>query len=180
MKNAIGVSLAGLGLGAILACSGGGGDSGATRLAYADPASGEYRLEAAGGSGTDTLVLALRGPSSVSARGVNFGLRLGAKADFARQEGGDYARPGSALDLGGAPRIFRAALDGGSLRVSMAQKGNAVPARPLGGDIATVQVRLQAGAAKGAVPLEALEAKVLLADGRVEPVQVSVGTLEAQ
>jgi hypothetical protein len=185
MKNALNLSLTALAIAASLACPGSDdGPGGATKLTYTDPAQGDYKLVTVGDAGV-SVTLALRGPSSVRARGVNFGLSLdAAKAAFAPQEGGNFAMPGGALDLdsGGAPRIFRAALDPGSgnLRVSMAQKGNAVPARPLNGDIATVTVRLQAGVQKGAVALSPLEAKVLLENGDVVPVQVQVGTLEAQ
>jgi hypothetical protein len=191
MKNTAKLSLAamtpmavGAILAATLACS--GGDSGpqsAARLAYTNSAAAgqnDYRLEAVGGPG-GTVTLALRGPSSVSARGMNFALRLDeSKARFVAQDGNDYAKPGAVFELGQAPRIFRAALDGATLRVSMAQKGSAVPARPLSGDIATVSIRMQSGAPKGAVALDHVEAKVLLVNGGTEPVQVRVGTLEAQ
>jgi hypothetical protein len=184
MKSALRLSTAALAAGAIMACSGGGGPQpggAAAALAYADPPQGDYRLVAAAGSGTGTVTLALRGPSSVRARGLNFGLSLDQSgARFVAQDGNDYARPGAVFDLGAVPRIFRAALDGGGLRVSMAQKGNAVPAKPLGGDVATVSVRLAPGAQKGPVPLAALPARVLLEDGSGMDVQVSVGTLEAR
>jgi hypothetical protein len=184
MKNALKPSLASLAVGAVMACSGGGDpqpSNNATKLTYTNPASGDYRLEASGGAGTGTMTLALRGPSSVTARGLNFGLSPDtSKAVFVRQDGNDYARPGAVLDLGQPPRIFKAALDGGSLRVSMAQKGDAVPAKPLGGDIATVTVQLQPGAQKGPVSLSPLDAKVLLENGSVQAVQVSVGRLEAE
>jgi hypothetical protein len=188
MKNALKLSLASLAVGtifaAVLACS--GGDSGpghATKLAYANPTSGDYRLEATAGAGTGTgtVTLALRGPSAVTARGLNFGLALDqSKVKFTVQGGNNYAAPGAVFDLGQAPRIFRAALDGGSLRVSMAQKGNAVSAKALNGDIATVSIQLQSDVQKGTVSLSALEAKVLLANGNTETIQVSVGRLEAE
>jgi hypothetical protein len=184
MRNALKISLAYMAVGAIMACSGGGApqpSNNATKLAYTDSASGDYRLEIAGGAGTGTMALALRGPSSVTARGVNFGLSLDqSKARFVAQEGSDFARPGAVFDLGQSPRIFKAALDGGSLRVSMAQKGDAVPAKPLGGDIATVTVQMQPGAQKGPVALSTLDAKVLLENGSVQTVQVQVGKLEAE
>jgi hypothetical protein len=187
MKNPINVSLAGLALGAVLAaslaCPGpkDDGPSDATKLAYTNPTSGDYRLEVTGGAGTNAVTLALHGPSSVMARGMNFGLSLDTvKVRFAEQEGRNFAKPGPVFDLGNAPRIFKAVLDGSNMRVSMAQKGNDVPAKALGGDIATVTVQLQQGIQKGDVTLRALDAKVLMADGSVVPVQVQVGKLEAQ
>jgi len=183
MTNAAKLSLASLALGVALACGGGhknSGNNNASRLVYTDPAQGDYRLVVSGGSGTGTVTLALRGPSSVTARGANFGLSVdAAKAGYVRQ-GASYAGQGAVFDLGANPRIFMAVLDGGSLRVSMAQKGGTVPAKVLDGEIATVQVQLQPGAQKGAVQLVALPAKVLLEDWTERAVQVSVGTLEAQ
>jgi hypothetical protein len=186
MKNPINLSLTGLALGAVLAATlacppKDDGPSDATKLAYTNPASGDYRLEVKDGAGTDTVTLALRGPSSVMARGMNFGLNLDTeKAGFVEQAGKNFAKPGAVFDLGNDPKIFKAVLDGRNMRVSMAQKGNDVPAKALGGEIATVTVQLQSGAQKGDVALGALEAKVLLVDGSVVPVNVQVGKLEAQ
>jgi hypothetical protein len=189
MKNATKLSLASFAfaatLGTILAC--GGSDdkapSGASKLVYTDPppASAGYRLEVSGGSGTETITLALRGPSTVMARGANFGLTLDqSKASFVKS-GSDYASPGTVFDLGQtSPKIFKAVLDGDNMRVSMAQKGYSVPAKPLNGNIATVSIQLKSGAQAGAVALVPLDAKVLLDDGTVETVPLSVGTLEAQ
>jgi hypothetical protein len=181
-------SMAPIGLGVILACS--GSDSSpqqpATKLVYTnDPTAGhnDYRLETMDGSGTRTVTLVLRGPSSVSACGMNFALHLDqSKVKFVQQDGNDYARPGTVFNLGSTtPKIFRAVLDGENLRVSMAQKGSTVSAQILDGDIATVSVQLQSGAGKGAVALDHIGAKVLLANGDRETVQeVKIGKLEAQ
>jgi hypothetical protein len=193
MKNASSLSITALAIAAGLACSGDKDDpapppAAATKLAYTNPApgQGEYWLEAAAGSGTNAVTLALRGPSSVTARGANFGLSLdAAKARFV-QDGSNFAKPGTVFFLGDDPQIFRAALDAQqkSLRVSMAQKGASVAARPLDGPIATVTLQLQPGTQKGPVALGALAEdganRVLLANGSVEPIAVKVGTLEAQ
>jgi len=187
MKNAAKLFPASLALGAILACGGGNGpntpqNSAATKLTYTNPTQGDYRLEVTGGSGTGTITLALRGPSSERARGVNFGLGADtAKAKFVEQEGNDYAGQGTVFELGQAPKIFRAVLDGENMRVSMAQKGNSVAAKPMNGDIATVSLQLQSEIQKGPVRLTALAgAKVLLENGNEKPVEVNVGTLTAQ
>jgi len=180
-NNTAKLSFASFALGVILACGGGSSNSDASRLTYTNPTQGEYRLvEVVGGAGAGAVTLALRGPSSVAARGANFGLSIdGAKVGYVKQ-GANYAGQGTVFDLGADPKIFRAVLDAGSLRVSMAQKGNSVEAKPLNGDIATVQLQLQPGAQKGSVQLAALSAKVLLENGTEQTVQVSVGKLEAQ
>jgi len=185
MMNQAKFLLTSLALGALISCGGGGNNpqpvNNATKLSYTNPTQGDYRLEAAGGSGTGTLTLALKGPSTVRARGVDFGLGVDtAKVRFVRQDGNDYARNGSVFDLGNAPRIFKAVLDGGSLRVSMGQKGNSVPAKPLDGTIATVQLQIASGAQPGQVRLTPLGATVLLENGTEQVVQVSAGALEAQ
>jgi len=185
MANTGKLILASLAIGTILACGGGsgggGGTTGASRLNYTNPAGGDFRLEAAGGSGTGTITLALKGPSNVRARGVNFGLTAdSAKTRFVNQGGSNYASNGAVFDLGNAPRIFKAVLDGPGVKVSMGQKGSSVGAKSLDGTIATVQLQIQSGAQAGAVSLSALPAAVLLENGTEQAVQVSVGTLEAQ
>jgi len=185
MVNTAKLLLASLVLGTILACGGsgggGGGTTGATKLGYTNPTTGDFRLEATGGAGTGTITLALKGPSTVRARGVDFGLTAdSAKTRFVNQGGSNYASNGAVFDLGNAPMIFKAVLDGSSVRVSMGQKGNTVGAKSLDGTIATVQLQIQSGAQAGAVSLSALPATVLLEDGNERPVTVSVGTLEAQ
>ena len=176
--------LASLTIGTILACGGGGGGGGTTsasKLNYTNPTSGDYRLEATAGAGTGTITLALKGPSTVRARGANFGFTAdSAKAKFVKQDGNDYARNGAVFDLGNAPRIFKAVLDGSSVKVSMGQKGSSVAAKSLDGTIATVQLQIQSNAQAGSVSLSALPATVLLENGTEQTVQVSVGTLEAQ
>ena len=174
-------SFASLALGVVLACGGSHSSSNnASKLAYTNPTQGDYRLEAVGGSGTDTLTLALRGPSYVRARGANFGLSIDTAKVGCVQQGASYAGQGTVFDLGADPKIFRAVLDSGNLRVSMAQKGNSVAAKPMSGDIATVRLQLQSGAQKGTVQLTPLAAKVLLENGTEQTILVSVGKLEAQ
>jgi len=185
MKNTAKFLLASLTIGTILACGGGsgggGGTTGASKLNYTNPTSGDFRLEATGGTGTGTITLALKGPSNVRARGANFGFTAdSAKARFVNQGGSNYASNGAVFDLGNAPRIFKAVLDNGSVRVSMGQKGNNVGAKSLDGTIATVQLQIQSGAQSGAVSLSALPATVLLENGSEQTVTVSIGMLEAQ
>jgi len=185
MKNTAKLLLASTALVAVISCGGsgggGGGNSGASKLNYTNPTSGDFRLEATSGTGTGTITLALKGPSNVRARGANFGFTAdSAKAKFLNQGGNNYAANGSVFDLGNAPRIFKAVLDGSSVKVSMGQKGNAVGAKSLDGTIATVQLQIQSGAQAGAVSLSALPATVLLENGTEQTVTVSVGALEAQ
>jgi len=180
-------SLAGLAILGLLACSGGGGnnsksDNNATKLAYTDPSAtdGEYRLVASGNS-AGTITLGLHGPASVRARGINFGLAADAsKARFRQLDGNEYARPEGLFVLGENPRLFKAVLDGNNLRVSMAQKGNTVPAVALNGVIATVSLQIQQNTAKGAVSLNSLDGSVLLENGSIVPIEVKVGSLTAQ
>jgi len=189
--------LAALGLAGLLACGGGGGGgnnnptppppppgNNATMLVYTNPngATNEYRFEVSGGNNTSTITLELHGPTSARARGINFGLAVDiAKARFRQVDGSEYAGAGNVFELGSSPRLFKAVLDGGNLRVSMAQKGSAVSGKALNGTIATVSLQLQSGTAKGSVRLESLnEARVLLENGNMESIQVRVGSLTAQ
>ena len=185
-------SLTGLALLGLLACSGGGGgNSNAKALAYANPsgATDDYRFVVSSGNNTNTITLELRGPESTTTRGrgINFSLSAdSSKARFRQLDGSEYAKPieldnGGVFDLGRtSPRLFKAVLDGDNLHVSMAQKGNSVPANTLNGVIATVSLQLQSGAAKGNIRLEPLEARVLLDNGSIVPVDVKVGVLTAQ
>ena len=177
-----------------LACGGGNAKqeepaqpSRATSLVYSAPAGTGFRFVAQAGPASDTLVLELWGPQGESGRGVNFGLRVEkSKARFVKANASDeeYAQ-NEVFDLGNAPRLFKAMRDEDAdtetLNVSIAQKGPGNP-KALGGPIARVALRLQAGTARDAAIALTLvpDAKLLPVSGIPIPISISVGTLVAK
>jgi len=176
-------------LACLLACSGGGGSKApvyATGLSYTDPSGTGYRLvRDAGLSTSDKLVLALRGPEQVTGRGVSFGITTDtSKAAFVKVNTNDAEFvQNAAFELGATePKLFKCVTDGGTLRVSVAQKGMTVPAQPLSGTLVRVALQLQPNVTQNAnIALSVTgDARVLPSSGSSEPVTIAVGTLVAR
>jgi hypothetical protein len=185
MKKMYLSSLSIMALAAILGCSGGGGGGGvATKLTYANPtnaSSSDYRLLLKSGNSTGTITLALHGPASTMARGINYGISSDAtKATFAAS-GGEFAEPGTVFDLGSDPQIFKSVLDGGAMRVTMVQKGTSVSAKSLDGEIATISLKIVFNTAKGKVALSGIDAVALLQNDTMSaPAAIKLGELTAE
>ena len=184
-------------LAALLACGGGGGGSStpappptATSLAYADPASGTYRLVKNASSSGSHLVLDLVGPTTGTAMGVSINL----SADTTKvtwvdvPTGGTTAvlmQNGTQFNLGSGTPIQKAKATGAILQATVAQKAPTAPA-PLNGPLLRVALDLKPGLglAQGtAISLSADAVKCqVLADTASLPagITVSVGTLTAQ
>jgi hypothetical protein len=187
-------TLAGLILIILPACSGGGGDKPApeppktaSKLVYTDPTGTGYRLVKSASSTDTLLILELKGPASDTGRGVSFGLQVDStKARFVKVSAADaeYAQNG-VFQLGDSPQLFKTWAEGGTLRVSLAQKGKG-GAKSLSEVLARVAVELQTGVTltQGTVVISfsaANDAKALLGDsGPSTSITISAGSLTAQ
>ncbi|WP_026852824.1 hypothetical protein [Geothrix fermentans] len=186
---------AALGLAAMLACGGGGGGSSApppvptaTSLGYTDPTSGTYQLKKNAALSTAThLVLDLVGPAS----GTGSGVTATFSADTARvawsnvaasDPTGTFVQNGTAFSLGTDPLILKGKASGGTLQVTVAQKGTGSPVS-LGAPLLRVALDLRPSQLPGAVSLSADATRCQVLDGTgtiVSPIPVTVGTLAAQ
>jgi len=116
-------------------------------------------------------------------RGVTFGLQTNASVKFVKlsESDSEFARNGSVFELGSAPQLFKTALDGNTLRVSLAQKGRG-NAKSLNGALARVALQLQSGITQGtSVPLSVLnDARVLPENGNSNTISIDIGRVTAQ
>jgi len=184
--------LAGLLLGAFLACGGGNGDqavppappASATRLTYAEPPATGWRFAKVGGTGSaaDPLLLELRGPALPRVRGVAFFLDLGGAPKVAWASlGPDTSIAASPhLDLGAEPRLLKDRVTGTELQAGLFQKSGA--ADP---SLGVVRVALTLSASQGPGPVliaqNANKAVVLTADGStLTPLPIAFGSLQAE
>jgi len=144
---------------------------------------GRYRFVKGADSTGNTLILELRGPASGMGRGVTFGLQTNASVKFVKlsESDSEFARNGSVFELGSAPQLFKTALDGNTLRVSLAQKGRG-NAKSLNGALARVALQLQSGITQGtSVPLSVLnDARVLPENGNSNTISIDIGRVTAQ
>jgi hypothetical protein len=85
------------------------------------------------------------------------------------------------FDLGADPKLFKAVLDGSTLRVSIAQKGQG-NAKALDGVLARFALQLQSTtiAQNTTLSLSVSDAKVLPASGGSTGTTIAAGTLTAQ
>ncbi|WP_243294749.1 hypothetical protein [Geothrix mesophila] len=183
---------AALALMALLACGGGGGGSSApttaTSLAYTDPTTGTYLLKKNAALSTAThLVLDLVGPASTTGTGVTATFTADAtRVAWANVAAGDpantFVQNGTAFNLGASPQILKGKASGGTLQVTVAQKGLASPAS-LNAPLLRVALDLRASQPPGAVSLGTDSSKCQVIDGTgtiVAPIAVTVGALAAQ
>ncbi|HEY3269750.1 MAG TPA: hypothetical protein VGJ89_00920 [Geothrix sp.] len=186
-----------LALAGLLACGGGGGGASApapappataSGLAYTDPASGSYLLKKNTALSTEAhLVLDLVGPASTTGSGVSATFITDAtKVAWVNVATSDpanaFVQNGTAFNLGAAPQILRGAVSGGSLQVTVAQKGTTSPVS-LNAPLLRIALDLKASQPKGTIGLGASATKCQMLDGTgaiVSPIAVSVGTLTAQ
>lgn len=199
MKRTIQIThcaLAALGLTLLVACGGssssGGGTTGATRLAYTDPTTGDYKLVRDAKDSTAThLILNLVGPPSTLLSGTGFYLNADAsKVKWSVLNGGKHVS--SAFFA--TPRIVESKVDKGELQAGVYQKGDLTgsvtetdPAKP--SILATVALDLQSGQPAGDITLSAPAGKavVLNAPGQsttkppspTRPITIEVGALSA-
>jgi len=187
MKNTtISMIAATLALAGFLAC-GGGGDKKpvpATKLEYTDPTGTGYRFVKAASSTATKLVLELRGPATETGRGVSFSVTSDpTKAAFVKVDQGDpeYAQ-NAAFDLGSTePKLFKGVLDGNSLKVSVAQKGNTITAKPLDNALVRIAMEMKQGIAQNTtISFAASDARELPASGGSRPITIAVGAVTAK
>lgn len=172
----------------LLACGGGGGRGGeakpptmATRFEYANPPStpSDWRIEIESGQGTNRLVLKLLGPNGLRTKGVSFFLTCqGSHAQWAQTD------PGTALNLGPEPRLFRAKQGdfATELQVGLYQKAGLAT---LGqAPLALMTLELKPGSTPGPIPLSATAGKTsvyLHENGSVTSLStIQIGTLSAR
>lgn len=186
---------AALGLAAMLACGGGGGGSSAppppptaTSLGYTDPTAGTYLLKKNAALSTAThLVLDLVGPASGTGSGVTATFSADtAKVAWANVSATDaantFVQNGTAFSLGAGTPILKGKVTGGTLQVTVAQKGIGSPVS-LGTPLLRVALDLRPSQLPGAVSLSADATRGQVLDGTgtiVSPIAVTVGTLTAQ
>lgn len=183
---------AGLSLGFLFACSGGGDKntppappSKATGLGYTDPASGDFRLVKDSASNGSKIVLDLVGPATGQGRGVSFTFTVDAtKASLVKVVDVDpeYVQNGSVFSLGNAPQVLKGIKQDGTLHVTVSQKGAGNP-RGLGGVLVriAVQFKQEAGLTVGTtIPISVTEGQYLPASGTAQTMNVNCGVLTAQ
>lgn len=184
MRNTIYASISGAILLGLMACTGGGGKKDATSLNYTNPASASgYRFVRAAGNTGGKLILELRGPAAESGRGVNFTFQTdAAKAPFAKVNASDaeLARNGGVFDLGAVAPLFKSVAEGGTMRVSLAQKGKGNARLFEDKALALVAIELKSGQAKGPIQISASNASILPASGDPAAITIAVGSLEAE
>ena len=192
MRNLI-FSLTALLLLGLVACSGGSDSPSpqpnpiptikyASSLVYTDPGGSGYRLLRNANSTASKLILELRGPASDSGTGVNFGIQTEInKVSFVKVSDSDVEFvQSSVFQLGSTePRLIKSVIDGVTMRISMAQKGQG-NARPLGNIIARVAVQLGTVEQGATISLKAIDAEIMLADGTFKPIEIAVGELIAE
>jgi hypothetical protein len=161
----------------LLACGGGGKKA---ALSYTDPPASAYMLVKGAASAGGLIVLELRGPASITGRGVTFAVEADtSKASFVKVDEDDAEMAqNNAFHLGHSPFLFKAVADGDTLRVSVAQKGSG-NSQNLDGVLARVALRLNPGAAKGEIAFRIKDAKILPADGTSQDITIASGTLAA-
>lgn len=186
---------AALGLAAMLACGGGGGGSSApppvptaTSLGYTDPTSGTYQLKKNATLSTAThLVLDLVGPASGTGSGVTATFSADTtKVTWTNVSATDapntFVQNGTAFSLGVGTPILKGKASGGTLQVTVAQKGAGSPVS-LGAPLLRVALDLRPSQLPGAVSLSADATRCQVLDGTgaiVSPIPVTVGALAAQ
>jgi hypothetical protein len=186
------ILLAGLLLGAFIACGGGGGGNPvppappvyATRLTYAEPPATGWRFTKVAGTGTaaDPLVLELRGPSLPRVKGVAYFLDLGtaAKVAWASLGPSTCIAASTNLNLGAEPRLLKDKVTGTELQAGVFQKsGDADP----GLGVVSLGLKLNASQGPGPVVIaqNANKAVVLNADGSTQtPLTIAFGTIQAE
>jgi len=189
--NRLRFALSGLGLAFLFAC--GGGKSGSSTpaqtakgLAYADPASGDYRLvrDASLSSGTK-LVLDLVGPSTAYGRGIAFTFTVDSKADLVKVADTDsqYVQNGSVFDLGAtSPKLLLGIKSNGTLDATIAMKGTG-NAKLMNGVLARIALELHSATSSASgtgIPLSLTKAKLLPAIGDPIDIDVQAGILSIQ
>ncbi len=180
----------------LLAACGGGGPTPqppapvfATSLAYVDPTSGTYQLRRNASLSTPThLVLEVWGPTSAKGSGLTLMLSAdAAKAAWANVGAGDapgtYLANGGTFDLGGGAKILKATLKGDRLAATVAEKGYGQP-KPLGGALLRVALDFKGAGLKANTPIDltadAAKCRVLMEDGSLAPISLSLGQLMAR
>ncbi len=161
-----------------------------TRLVYADPTTGTYRLLRNASLSSDRhLVLDLVGSAADSGTGIALALQAGSThVVWANVNAGDPAGTwlanGTTFNLGGAPQVLRATLAGDTLRVVAAEKGLG-GAKPLG----TVLLRVALDLKPDATPAPgstiqptalASACKIMQADGSTKVVPIAIGLITVQ
>jgi len=181
---------AGLALGALLSCGGGGGPAQpapsvhATRLIYVEPPATGWRFTKVAGTGTfaDPLILELRGPSLPRVKGVAFILDLGSapKATWAGLGPATCIAASPNLDLGSGPRLLKDRVTGTELQVGLFQKtGDADPG------LGVVCLGLKVCANQGVGPVNVVQipekAVAVAADGTtLTPLAIMFGAIRAE
>jgi len=154
----------------------------ASALTYTDPTTGIYRLVKNTTLSTPThLVLDLVGVSGPSGAGVAFTCSVNTSfATWAKVNGADaeYIQNGTVFTLGTAPLPLKGKAAAGTLTGVVGQKGLG-SSLALNGVLATLALDLKAGAPQGVVTLASPKAQILQADGTINPVSITIGTLTA-
>ncbi len=152
----------------------------ATGLDYVDPTTGTYRLMKNTTLSTPShLVLDLVGVGAPSGAAIAFTLStdpaqtLWVKVDVADLE---FIQNGTVLTLGTAPLALKGKVAAGVLTAGLGQKGTGSSVA-LNGVLARVALELQVGAPVGTGTLSAPKAQMLLSDGSLPTVSISIGTL---
>jgi hypothetical protein len=184
MRNIIFASTVGLWALCFIACGGSKKDPvSATVLSYTDPTGGGYRVVKGAATGR-TIVFELRGPASTLGRGITFTVETDPiKASFVKvdQSETEIAQNGYAFQLGSEPRLFKSVAEDGTLRVSLAQKGQG-NAQNLDNVLARFALQLNSGVTQGEqITLRVTEAKILPETGASQYITtVTCGVLMAQ
>jgi len=163
----------------------------ATTLSYTDPTTGTYLLKknTALSSPASHLVLELWGPGAPAGCGVTAILTVDAtKAAWVKVAAGDAANTfvanGTVFALGAGVPILKGKVSGGTLIATVAEKGLAT-AKALNGPLLrffldlTPKADLLTGSPI-ALAADAAKCQVLLADGSLAAITITVGTLVAQ
>lgn len=180
-------------LGVLVACGGGATPEptptpAATRLVYTDPASGTYQVRQNASLSTPThLVLEVWGPATTSGCGATIAFSLsGSAATWSNVKttdpAGTYVANGTAFDLGAGQAIVKAKVSGNTLVATVAEKGTASP-KLLNKALLQVALDLKAGTPAGTaitLTVDAPNCQVLLADGSLAPIPVTVSGVTAQ
>jgi hypothetical protein len=152
----------------------------ATSLQYANPASGLYRLVKNVALSTNThLVLDLTGVGGPSGAGIAFTFTVDtARATWAKVAGSDpeYVQSGTVLNLGSGPLPLKGKVLTTTLTGALGQKGTSAPVA-LNGVLARVALDLNVSAPLGTVTFSSPKAQVLLADGTIATVSITLGVL---
>jgi len=179
----------------LAACGGGGGETSgsgpdtsnyAKALVYQDPAATGFRLVRDSSSSDTHLVLKLLGPSGTLCKGVAFFVSTDAsKVNWVHPTGaaGSHVSPGSVIALGTSPQFLTDKATGGVLQVALFQKGGS--AATLGtAPLLSLALDLKGTTLpKGSVSLSLTSGKqavMLAADGTLQPIAISLGSLDAQ